>query len=149
MNKNKKVKILSIEIEKPVDLIAISLHNIFSHRVDDEKFINLVKDWNKKIVLFLEPFYPLTIIFQGQKIKFKREDIPKADLKVKIEFNTMLEIAYGRLNPIMALLAGKIKIKGILKIKTILRFMKIFLDTMKIVAADPIQNYYELNKNLK
>ena len=149
MNKNKKVNMTSIKIEKPEDLISISLHNIFSYRVNDEEFISLVKDWNKKIVLFLKPFYPLTIIFQGQEIKFKREDIPKADLKVKIEFNTMLEIAYGRLNPIIALLAGKIKIKGIFKLMTILRFMKIFLDTMKIVAADPIQNYYELNKNIK
>ncbi len=138
-----------ISIEKPEDLISVSLHNIFNYRVNEWEFIRRVKDWNKQVVLYLKPFYPLTIIFQGEEIRFEQKDTPKADLKVTLEFNAMLDIAYGKLNPIMALLTGKLKIKGIFRIKTLLNFMNIFLYTMKVVAEDPTQNYFEMNKSLR
>ncbi|MCK4281475.1 MAG: hypothetical protein KAX10_05105, partial [Candidatus Lokiarchaeota archaeon] len=60
-----------ISIQKPEDLISISLHNIFSYRKNEEEFIELVSNWNKKIVIHIEPFYPLTVIFDGNMIKFE------------------------------------------------------------------------------
>ncbi|MHA1804049.1 MAG: SCP2 sterol-binding domain-containing protein [Promethearchaeota archaeon] len=138
-----------ISIEEPEDLISISLYNMLNYRKNDKQFINLIRNWNKKIVLHIIPFYPLAIIFQGNEIKFDREHVKNANLHVQIDLNTMLKIASGKLNPVKALLKGKLKIKGIYKIKTLLKFMKIFLDTMKRMAADPTQNYYEIDKFIK
>ena len=66
-----------------------------------------------------------------------------------MNINTLLDLAYGRLNPIKAVLKRKLKIKGLLKIGTLLKFMKIFLKTMKMVASDPNTNYFELNKETR
>jgi len=37
----------------------------------------------------------------------------------------------------------------LLKIGTVLKFMKIFLKTMKMVASEPNNNYFELNKETR
>ena len=55
----------TIEIEIPDDLISLSLYNIFEYRKNDKKFIKSVRDWNKKIVIYIEPFYPVSVIFEG------------------------------------------------------------------------------------
>jgi hypothetical protein len=53
-----------LNIEMPDDLISLSLYNIFTYRKNDKKFIKHIKDWNKKVVLHITPFYPITVIFQ-------------------------------------------------------------------------------------
>jgi putative sterol carrier protein len=139
-----------IAIQHPKDLLSVSLHNIFSYRVDDEDFIELVKDWNKKVLIEIEKFYPVLVVFQGEEISFKFRDIQQSpDLGVKMDLHTLLDIAYNRLSPIKAVLTGRLKIKGIYKVGTLLRFKKIFLDTLKMVAADPTEHYYELNQNTR
>jgi putative sterol carrier protein len=139
-----------IAIQQPKDLLSVSLHNIFSYRVDDEAFNELVQDWNKKVLIELEKFYPVLVTFQGNQISFQfREIKEKPDLKVKMDLNTLLDIAYNRLGSIKAILSGRLKIKGIYKISTLLRFKKIFLETLKMVAADPTEKYYKLNQNTR
>lgn len=136
-----------ISIQKGEDLITITLQNILSYRKNDEDFINLVLNWNKKVLIELEGFYPVEVIFDHDEIRFKINDFDKKiNLKVKMGIYTFLDLAYGRLNPIKAVLKRKLKIKGLLKIGTLLKFMKIFLKTMKMVASDPNNNYYEFNK---
>ena len=49
----------------------------------------------------------------------------------------------------MGVVKGKVKMKGILKIGTVLKFMKIFVKSMKMVASDPNINYYERNKETR
>ncbi|MHA1196422.1 MAG: SCP2 sterol-binding domain-containing protein [Promethearchaeota archaeon] len=71
----------------------------------------------------------------------------KIDLKVKMGLQALLDVAAGRLNPITAVIKRKIKIKGIYKIKTLLKFIKIFVTSMKMVMADPNINYYEIERN--
>ncbi|TFF98428.1 MAG: SCP2 sterol-binding domain-containing protein [Promethearchaeota archaeon] len=139
-----------ITIENPKDLLSVSLYNIFSYRIDDEAFIDLVRDWNKKILVNIEKFYPVLINFNGENINFEFRDIQqKPDLKVTMNLSTLLDIAYDRIGPTKAILTGNLKIKGIYKIGTLLKFKKIFLDTLKMVAADPTDKYYELNQNTK
>ncbi len=82
-----------LNIEYPDDLISLSLKTVFISRKDDRKFIKHAKDWNKKIVLHIEPFYPVTVVFDGSDIKFERKEYPNPDMKVKIHINTMLDIA--------------------------------------------------------
>ena len=62
---------------------------------------------------------------------------------------TLLDFAYGRLGPIKAVFQRKIRIKGLLKFGILLKFIKIFLKSMQMVASDPNNNYYELNKETR
>lgn len=139
-----------IEIQKADDLLGISLNNILSYRKNDDDFIKLVNGWNKKIVIEVEKFYPIEVIFEGNVIKFKINNLDKkVDLKIKMSLNTLLDISYGRINPINAVLKGKVKMKGMFRIGTVLKFLKIFVKSMKMVASQPNLNYYELNKETR
>ncbi|MHA1491463.1 MAG: SCP2 sterol-binding domain-containing protein, partial [Promethearchaeota archaeon] len=130
--------------------ISISLHNIFSYRKDDEDFYNLVHDWNKKIVIEIKPYYPLTVIFNGDEIKFKIGASDDADMRVKLHLNTMLDFAYGRENPIFGVEKGLMEMEGLGDDSELLvKFYNIFMVTMQMVAAEPNINYYELNKKTK
>ena len=137
-----------LSIQEPRDLITISLHKVLSFR-KDEKYYNLVNNWNKKIVINVKEFYPVTVIFEGDTIRFEMGDVGKADLKVTMGVNDMLDIAFGRLGAIKATLTRKIKIKGILKVGVILKFMKIFLKSMKMAAQDPVTDYIEYESNTR
>jgi len=137
-----------ISIEKPKDLLGLAINNILNYRKDDSEFVKLISNWNKNIIIEIEMFYPLEIIFKGNEIKFKINDFnKKIDLKVKMGLQALLDVAAGRLNPITAVIKRKIKIKGIYKIKTLLKFIKIFVTSMKMVMADPNINYYEIERN--
>ena len=139
-----------LNIEFPDDLISLSLYNVFSSRINDRKFIKHVKDWNKKIVLHIEPFYPVTVIFDGTNIKFDRKEIPEPDMKVTIHVNTMLDIANDRLNPFFAIEEGKMEVEGLGEdSEKIMRFYNIFVVSMQMVASEPNVNYFEINKDTR
>ena len=139
-----------IEIQKADDLLGISLNNILSYRKNDDDFIKLVNGWNKKILIEVEKFYPIEVLFEGNEIKFKIDNLDKkVDLIIKMSLNTLLDISYGRINPINAVLKGKVKMKGMFRIGTVLRFLKIFVKSLKMVASQPNLNYYELNKETR
>ena len=139
-----------LNIEFPDDLISLSLYNVFNSRKDDRKFIKYAKDWNKKIVLHIEPFYPVTVIFEGSDIRFVRKEDLEPDMKVKIHITTMLDIANDRLNPFFAIEEGKMEIDGLGEdSEKIMRFYNIFVVSMQMVAQEPNENYFELNKNTR
>ena len=139
-----------ISIQKGEDLLSISISTILNYRKGEPEFQKLVLDWNKKILIEIEDFYPLEIIFHFNEIKFKVNDIDKkVDLKVKMNIYTLLDLAYGRLSPVKAVIKRKIRIKGLLKFGILLKFIKIFLKSMQMVASDPNNNYYELNKEIR
>ena len=139
-----------INIEKADDLLGITINNLLSYREDDKKFIELVNNWNKKVIIEIEKLYPLEVIFEGNQVKFKIKDLDSAvDLKITLSLDTFLDLAYGRSNPIKATLTRKVRIKGIYRIGTLLKFLRIFVKSMKMVAKDPNQNYYELNKGTR
>jgi len=139
-----------LSIQKGEDLLSISLNNILSFRKDEEEFIDLVVDWDKNIMIEVLEFYPVEVKFKGNEITFKTNNFDKKiHLKVKMDLETLLDIAYLRINPILAVLKGKLKVKGLLKIRTLFKFMKIFLKSMKMVAANPNLNYYEQDKKTR
>lgn len=134
----------------PDDLISLSLYNIFKYRKNDKNFIKHIKDWNKKVVLHITPFYPITVIFKENNISFERIYLEDADLKVKIDIHTMLDIAYGRLDPFNVLNEGKMEIEGLGEDSSmIVKFYNVFVDSMIMVAEDPNLKYYELNKETR
>jgi len=139
-----------LNIEFPDDLISLSLHNVFSYRKDDKKFIKAVKDWNKKIVLHIAPFYPITVIFEGTNIRFERKEVDEFDLKLNIHIDTMLDIAYGRLTPIQAMDQKKMELIGLEKDPKIMpKFFNVFVTSMGMIAAEPNLNFYEVNKQTR
>ena len=139
-----------ISIQKGEDLLSISISTILNYRRDEPEFQKLVLDWNKKILIEIEDFYPLEIIFHRNEIKFKVNDIDKkVDLKVKMNIHSLLDLAYGRISPVKAVFQRKIRIKGLLKFRILLKFMNIFLKSMQMVASDPNNKYYELNKETR
>ena len=139
-----------LNIEFPDDLISLSLYNIFSSRKDERKFVKHAKDWNKKIVLHIEPFYPVTVIFNGSDIRFERKEYPDPDMKVKLHINTMLDIANDRLNPFFAIEEGRMLIEGLGEdSEKIMRFYNIFVVSMQMAAQEPNVNYYEIDKNTR
>ena len=139
-----------ISIQKGEDLLSISIGTILNYRKDELEFQKLVLDWNKKILIEIKDFYPLEIIFHRNEIKFKVNDIDKkVDLKVKMDIYTLLDLAYGRIGSVKAVFQRKIRIKGLLKFRILLKFMNIFLKSMQMVASDPNNKYYELNKDTR
>jgi putative sterol carrier protein len=134
-----------LNIEMPDDLISLSLYNIFNYRINDKKFVRHAKDWNKKIIIYVEPFYPVTVIFKGSTIRFQRGEVEDFDLKMKIHLNTMLDIAYGRLSPTTAIEEQRMEMVGLEKDPKIMpKFFNIFVTSMNMVASDPELHYYEL-----
>ncbi|MBD3215354.1 MAG: hypothetical protein GF311_22285 [Candidatus Lokiarchaeota archaeon] len=138
-----------IEIQQPKDLLSVSVKNILSYR-DENELQKLIHDYNKKIIIEIENFYPSMVVFRENTISFDfGDDLGKADLRIRMSLDTLLDLAYGRLSLPIAILTRKLKIKGIYKLNTVLRFKKIFLDTLKMVAKNPNQNYYELNQKIR
>jgi len=139
-----------ISIQKPEDLLSIALYNIFSYRKEEKKFYKLVHNWNKKIVLDVEPFYPITVIFEGDEIKFDLNIPDNPDMKVKLNMDMMLDMAYGRVNPLFAVEEGKMEIEGLGEDSgKLVKFYNIFMVSMQKVAQEPNQNYYELNRKTR
>lgn len=137
-----------VSIHQPDDLISLSLYNIFNYRKNDEKFIELVTDWNKKIVIHIEPFYPVTVIFEGNEINFQIGEVENADMKMKLTMDVMLDLAYGREDPFSAIGEGKLEMEGLGEDSSmIVRFYGIFMESMIAVASDPQLHYYEINEN--
>lgn len=139
-----------LNMEMPDDLISLSLYNIFNYRKNNKKFIRSVKNWNKKIVLHIDPFYPITIIFDGMDIRFERRELADFDLKLKINIDIMLDIAYGRLAPTKAIEEKKMELIGLEKDPKIMpKFFNVFVTSMNMVAEEPNLKYYELNKDTR
>ena len=139
-----------LKITQPDDLISLSLYNIFNYRINDKKFIRSVKNWNKKIVLHIEPFYPVTVIFNGLDINFERKEVENFDLKLNININVMLDIAYGRLSPAEAIEEKKMEFIGLEKDPKLMpKFFNIFVTSMSMLAAEPNLRLYEFNKETR
>ncbi|MHA1478809.1 MAG: hypothetical protein ACTSPU_11475 [Promethearchaeota archaeon] len=94
-----------ITIQKGEDLLSISMSTILNYRKDEPEFQKLVLDWNKKLLIEIDDFYSVEIIFNHDEIKFKVNDIDKkVDLKVKMNIFTLLDLAFNRLSPVKAVL---------------------------------------------
>jgi putative sterol carrier protein len=121
-----------------------------SYRKEEQDFVNLVLDWDKNIIIEVQDFYPVEVLFKGNQIKFKTKDFDKKiHLRIKMDLKTLLDLANSRIGPISAVLKGRLKIKGIFRIGILLKFMNIFLKTMKMVATNPNTNYFEQNRRTR
>nr|MDO8118519.1 SCP2 sterol-binding domain-containing protein [Candidatus Sigynarchaeota archaeon] len=130
-------------IEEPEDLISRFIFNLFKHSEDNPEFTKLVVGWNKIIVLDVKDFYPVTIVFSGDRISFKIGEAGKANLKINTDLNTVCDMVYRRLHPVKAVLAGRMKVKGLWKLGTLSKFYKMLFGSIERVVDSPQQRYYE------
>ncbi|MBD3187863.1 hypothetical protein GF325_13590 [Candidatus Bathyarchaeota archaeon] len=138
-----------ISIQQPKDLIAIAVHNILSYRANDPTYLSLVTRWKRKIIIILEPFYPLAIIFDNGAITFQKKEDTGADLIIRLSIETMLDLAFGRMNLLKALVSRKLKIKKLYKIPTLIRFYRVFFQTVKMMAVDPNTDHFTIFESRK
>lgn len=139
-----------ISIQEPEDIISIAIHNILSPRINDKEFYDHVHNWNKKVVIEIKPFYPLTIILEGDEIRFEVGETKDADIKLKLGLQSMLDVAYGREDPILAVQKGIMELQGLGDdSENLVRFYDIFLNSMQKVANQPNINYHEINKKTR
>jgi putative sterol carrier protein len=137
-----------ISIETPKDVLGISISNILNSRKDQE-FYELVKDYNKKIVINITDLYAITILFEGEEIRLQRGEMKKSDIKLTTDLKSLLDLAFGRIGMVSAVLTRKLKVKGLWKIRALLKLIKILFKPMTDVANNPNQNYYEQEKEIR
>ncbi len=137
-----------LEFKQPTDVISASIHNVLNSR-KDEKYVKLLSNWNKKVVFNIKDLYPVTVMFNKGDISYEVGASKKANLKVIMTVTTMLDLAFGRKGLIGAVLTRKMRIKGMYKMGTLMKFYRIFYRPMHTLIEDPSTKYYELNKTTR
>jgi putative sterol carrier protein len=109
----------------------LALKNLLFPFLNDDKFLKKIKNWNRIIVIEIIGLYPITLIFSNGEIRIEYDEIPKHHLKLIISLEAFTQIAEGKLNLVSAFLKGKIKIKKLYRIFTILKFKNILFPALK------------------
>ncbi|MFX0071533.1 MAG: SCP2 sterol-binding domain-containing protein [Candidatus Hermodarchaeota archaeon] len=120
-----------IIINDPQDLLGLAVKNLLSPFLNDEKFIQKIRNWKKTVVVELKDLYPITIIFDNGEIRIEYDEIAKYHIKIIMNLNTFTDIAEGKLGIISAFLKRKVKIKKLYRIPTILKFKNILIPALK------------------
>ena len=150
--KKRKVWLVSemeLEIQKADDLISISMEGILRFQEKNPKYQSLIKDWNKNIIINITDIYPVTVSFSGLSVAFNIGESANPDLKVSMSLGTLLNIANKRLNLVLAVLSGKLKIKGIFRIGVLLKFYQIFLIPLQKISKQSNTRYFEVYKETR
>ncbi|MBD3354145.1 MAG: hypothetical protein GF364_21870 [Candidatus Lokiarchaeota archaeon] len=124
-----------IEFNNPRDILGMGIKNILQYRKTDPKFLNLIKDWNKTIIIGFKDIYDVTVIFKGMNIHINYGSTQDYDLWLEIgSIQTMTDLAKGDLGPISGFLTGKIKVKKIWNILVLLHFIRIFIPNLRMAG---------------
>lgn len=80
-------------------------------RIDKKKFAEMFSDWNRNIQINLgkEKFY---IKIAGGKISAKEGALPKAEIKIESDADTIENILKEKISPLQAYSEGKLFIAG-------------------------------------
>lgn len=118
-------------INEPQDLLGLALKNLFMPLLKENKFQEKIKKWKRVIIVEIEGLYPITLSFNNGEISIEYDEKPKYHLKIIITLDAFIGIAEGNMGLISAFLKGKIKIKKIYRIFTILKFKNILFPALK------------------
>ncbi|MHA1733234.1 MAG: SCP2 sterol-binding domain-containing protein [Promethearchaeota archaeon] len=123
-----------VKINDPEDIMGMGLKNILGYRLEDPKFQRLATDWNRTVVVEIKGIYSVTVKFEGDEIVVTPETGDKYHLKFTIDLPTMVDIGTGKVGAVKAFLKGRVKVKKIWRVGTLLRFMKIFIPALKLAG---------------
>ncbi len=122
-------------INEPQDLLRLALKNLFTPLLKENKFQKIIKKWKRVIIVEVEGLYPITLAFNNGEISIEYDEKPKYHLKITITLDAFIGIAEGNTGLISAFLKGKIKVKKIYRIFTILKFKNILFPALKKATA--------------
>ena len=120
-----------ILIKEPNHIFGMAVVNLFKPFLGNEKFQRKLKKWKKVIIIKLIDLYPFSIIFNDGEISVEYGENSKYDLKLVLSFDTFIEIAEGQVGIISSFLKGKIKVKKLYKVFTVLKFISILIPALK------------------
>ena len=129
-----------IIINDPQDLLGLAVKNLFTPFLNDEKFIQKIKNWKKTVVVELKDLYPITINFNSGEIRIEYDEIAKYHIKIIMSLNTFTDIAEGKLGLVSAFLKRKVKIKNLYRIPTILKFKNILFTALMFATKQADKN---------
>lgn len=124
-----------VDFNQPEDILGIGIRTILNYRKDDVKFQNLLKNWNKIIVIEFNGIYAVTIEFKDGSIRIAYDEQEGYDLKVKLRsIRVMTDIAAGTYGPIRAFMTGKIRVKKVWNVFVLLKFIRLFIPALRIAG---------------
>ena len=125
-------------INQPQDILGLGIKNILEPILEDEKIVKKIKKFNKIIVMELSGLYPISINFNKGLISIHYGEKPKYDIKLIVSVDAFTGMAGGAGGLISSFLKGKIKIKKMYRIFTMLKFTSIFLPAIEKATEKPI-----------
>ena len=124
-------------VNEPDDILGLALKNLLTPLLEDEKAVKTIKKLNKVIVMELTGLYSITLTFNNGNILIELGEKKPYHLKMIVTLDAFTGIAEGKIGLIGAFLKRKIKVKGIYRIFTILKFRKIFFPAIKAATETP------------
>ena len=131
-----------VSINESDHVFGMAIMKIFTPFLEEEKFQKKIQNWNKIIVVELKGIYTFSLIFDNGVISCEYGDREKYNLKLITTFDAFVGIAEGYTGLIPAFIRGKIKVKKIYNIFTVLKFITILLPALKRATAEPIAEGY-------
>jgi putative sterol carrier protein len=131
-----------VSINESDHVFGMAIMKIFTPFLEEEKFQKKIQNWNKIIVVELKGIYTFSLIFDNGVISCEYGDREKHNLKLITTFDAFVGIAEGYTGLIPAFIRGKIKVKKIYNIFTVLKFITILLPALKRATAEPIAEGY-------
>jgi len=131
-----------VSINESDHVFGMAIVKIFTPFLEEEKFQKKIEKWNKIIVVELKNIYTFSLIFDNGVISCEYGEREKYNLKLITSFEAFVGIAEGYTGLIPAFLRGKIKVKKIYNILTVLKFITILLPALKRATAEPIAEGY-------
>ena len=120
-----------ITINEPDDVFGLAVVNLLSPFFEEEKLQKKLKKWKKTIVVDLIDLYTFSLTFNNGDITVDYGGKDKYNLKLIIGFDTFMDIAEGQVGLIPAFIRGKVKVKKIYNIFTVLKFITILIPALK------------------
>ena len=131
-----------VSINESDHVFGFAIVKIFTPFLEEEKFQKKIENWNKVIVVELKGIYTFSLIFDNGVISCEYGDREKYNLKLITTFDAFVGIAEGTTGLIPAFIRGRIKVKKIYNIFTVLKFITILLPALKRATAEPIAEGY-------
>ena len=127
-----------ITINEPDDVFGIAVVSLLSPFFEEEKFQKKLEKWKKVIVVELIDLYSFSLTFNNGDITVDYGGKEKYNLKLIIGFNTFMDIAEGEIGLVPAFLKGKVKVKKIYDVFTVLKFITILIPALKRATSRPL-----------
>ena len=131
-----------VSINESDHVFGMAIIKIFTPFLEEEKFQKKIANWNKVIVVELKGIYTFSLIFDHGVVSCEYGDREKYNLKLITTFDAFVGIAEGTSGLISAFIRGRIKVKKIYNIFTVLKFITILLPALKRATAEPIAEGY-------